>query len=146
MVSDEEKASIRDCQVGAGKASGSESLMTCRKLEADIETGVSMQSRDESGGDQPTGQAVSGIQATRARPAAFVWNGRRRVRKLSADGGREGVSRAVRNREGLSTVVGYVGGPTRSSGETSVMGVERRGRVVRDWFARSTSSRLGGVV
>jgi len=72
------------CQVGVGKASESESLMTCRKLEGDIRTGVSMRSRDELGGDQFTGQAVSGIQATRARPAAFVWNGRRRVRILPA--------------------------------------------------------------
>lgn len=70
--------------MGVGKASESESLMTCRKLEADIETGVSMRSRDELGGDQFTGQAVSGIQATRARPAAFGWNGRRRVRILPA--------------------------------------------------------------
>ena len=36
--------------MGVGKASESESLMTCRKLEGDIETGVSMRSRDESGG------------------------------------------------------------------------------------------------
>src|ERR671916_1451845 len=98
VVNDEEKAPSR-CQVGIGKASESESLMTCRNLEGDIETGVSMRSRDESGGDQLTGQAVSGIQATRARPAAFVWNGRRRIRELPADGGQEGVSRAVRNRE-----------------------------------------------
>src|SRR5215468_4966110 len=120
--------------------------MTCRKLEADIETGVSMRSWDELGGDQFTGQAVSGIEATRARPAAFVWNGRRRVRILPAGGGQEGASRAARSCEGLSTVAGCAGGPTRSSGEASVMGVERRGRVVRDWFARSTSPvGLGGV-
>lgn len=74
--------------MGVGKASESESLMTCRNLEGDIETGVSMRSRDKSGGDQFTGQAVSGIQATRARPAAFVWNGRRRVRILLVTGWR----------------------------------------------------------
>lgn len=126
--------------MGVGKASESESLMTCRKLEGGIETGVSMRSRDESGGDQFTGQAVSGIQATRARPAAFVRNGRRRVGKLPAVVGREGAFRAARNREELSTVADRAGGPTRSSDEAPVMGVERRGRVVRDWFTRSTGS------
>ena len=70
--------------MGIGKASGSDSLMTCRYLATGIETGVSMQSRDESGGNPFTGQMVSGIQATRARFAAFVWNGRRRTRILPA--------------------------------------------------------------
>jgi hypothetical protein len=101
VVNDEEKASIRDCQVGVGKASESESLMTCRKLEDGIETGVSMRSRDESGGNQFTGQAVSGIQATRARPAAFVRNGRRRVRiqpvVLAGERERSGRPEAVRD-------------------------------------------------
>ncbi|KZS64455.1 hypothetical protein A4G26_27925 [Mycobacterium kansasii] len=43
----------------------------------DIETGVSVISRDESGGCPLIGQAVSGMEATRARSAAFAWNGRR---------------------------------------------------------------------
>ena len=68
--------------MGIGKASESDSLMTCRNLATGIETGVSMQSRDESGGNPFIGQVVSGIQATRARSAAFVWNGRRRTRIL----------------------------------------------------------------
>ena len=82
VVNDEEKAPSR-CQVGIGKASVSESLMTCRNLEGDIETGVSMRSRDEPGGCPFIGQAVSGMQATRARSAASVWNRRRHVWKLS---------------------------------------------------------------
>jgi hypothetical protein len=73
VVSDEEKAPVRRRQVGIGKASGSDSLMTCRNLATGIETGVSIRSRDEPGGSPFTGQAVSGIQATRARSAAFVW-------------------------------------------------------------------------
>ena len=89
VVSDEEKAPVRRRQVGIGKASESDSLMTCRNLATGIETGVSMQSRDESGGNPFTGQVVSGIQATRARSAAFVWNGRRRTRILSAGLGGE---------------------------------------------------------
>ena len=34
------------------------------------------------------------------------------------------------NREALSTVAGRTGGPTRSSGEAPVMGVERRSRTI----------------
>lgn len=41
------------------------------------------------------------------------------------------MSQAAGNRKGLSTVAGCAGGPVRSSDETSVMEVERRGRVVR---------------
>lgn len=54
------------------------------KLRDDIKTGVSMRSRDEPGGCPLIGQVVSGIQATRARSAASVWNRRRRIRKLAA--------------------------------------------------------------
>jgi hypothetical protein len=46
-----------------------------------------------------------------------------------------------RNREGLSTVAGCAGGPTRSSGEASVMGVERRGWVIYDLLTWSTGRR-----
>ena len=35
---------------------------------------------EEPGGCPLTGQAVSGMEATRARSAAFVWNRRRRAR------------------------------------------------------------------
>lgn len=50
------------------------------------------------------------------------------------------------DREGVSTVAGCAGGPVRSSGEGAVMGLERRGRVVRD-FVHSTNrmSSPGGV-
>jgi hypothetical protein len=42
VVSDEEKASLRR-QVGIGKASASESLLTCRNLLDGIRTGVNIQ-------------------------------------------------------------------------------------------------------
>jgi hypothetical protein len=42
------------------------------------------------------------------------------------------------NREALSTVAAPAGGPARSSGEASVMDVERRGRIICDLFARAT--------
>ena len=44
-----------------------------------------------------------------------------------------------RPRQGLSTVAGLAGGPVRGSGEGPVTGLERRGRVVRGWFIRSTA-------
>jgi hypothetical protein len=48
--------------------------------------------------------------------------------------------RALRsgNCAALSTVAALAGGPARSSGEASVMGVERRGRLIRGLFARAT--------
>ena len=49
--------------VGIGKTNASEPLRKCREVGNDIETGVSMQSRDESGGCPLIGQAVSGMQA-----------------------------------------------------------------------------------
>jgi len=90
--------------VGIGKASGSDSLMTCRNLATGIETGVSMQSRDESGGKPvywPGGVRHSGdaspvcgfrVEREKAHPDTVRWIG-----------WREGVSQAARNREGLST-------------------------------------------
>jgi len=63
VVSEREKASVRR-QVGIRKASASESLLKCRNRKVDIKTGVSKESRDESGGCPPTGQMVSGMEAT----------------------------------------------------------------------------------
>jgi hypothetical protein len=45
--------------------------------------------------------------------------------------GREGAPQAAETVEGLSTDAGCAGGPARSSDEAPVMGVERRGRVIR---------------
>ena len=49
------------------------------------------------------------------------------------------------NREELSTVAGRAGGPVRSSDEAPVMGVERRGRIARGLFVRSTGRGPGGA-
>jgi hypothetical protein len=46
--------------------------------------------------------------------------------------------------EALSTVAALVGGPALSSGEASVMGVERMGRVICGLFARATGRDLLG--
>ena len=48
------------------------------------------------------------------------------------------------NREVLSTDATHAGGPARSSDEASVIGVERRGRLIDDLFARTTGSSPGG--
>jgi hypothetical protein len=48
------------------------------------------------------------------------------------------------NCEGLSTGAGHRGGPSRSSGEGPVMGLERRGRVVRACLAVNRL-RVGGA-
>jgi hypothetical protein len=71
------------------------------------------------------------MEATRVRSAAFTWNVGRRVLIVPPCGWREGVSRDGCNREGSSTDAGPAGGPARSSAEAPVMGVERRGRVIR---------------
>lgn len=49
------------------------------------------------------------------------------------------------NREEPSTIAGRAGGPVRSSAEAPVIGVERRGRIVRGLFVRSTGLGLGGA-
>lgn len=49
-----------------------------------------------------------------------------------------------RNREVSSTVAACAGGPDRSSGEASVMGVERRVRLNRDLFIRATGNVVSG--
>jgi hypothetical protein len=54
-------------QVCVEKASVSEPLMTCRKLQDESETGAEGVSRDESGSYLFTGQALSGIKVARAR-------------------------------------------------------------------------------
>jgi len=66
VVSTAEKAHVMR-QVGAEKANASEPLLKCRKRSDDIETGVQLLPRDESGGCLLTGQAVSGMKVARAR-------------------------------------------------------------------------------
>ncbi len=60
-------------QVRAGKASGSEPLMTCRKRIDDIKTEGESFLRDQSGRNLSTAQAVSGIKAARAQ--LRLWHG-----------------------------------------------------------------------
>ncbi len=103
-----------------------------------IETGVELLPRDEPGGCLLIGQVVSGVKVARA------WSGlscgtREPVapRPRAASGASSGLRLLVEARtpssgncEGESSDAGHRGGPSRSSDEGPVMGLERRGRVV----------------
>ena len=60
VVSDEERRPVR-CQVGTGKVSVSEPLLTCRKVFVGIEPGAGQSFRDGPGGCPSIGQVVSGM-------------------------------------------------------------------------------------
>src|SRR5690348_1953769 len=66
VVSVEEKAHVMR-QVGIGKASESEPLLTCREVEATSKPGRSAVVRDEPGGCPLIGQVASGMKAARAQ-------------------------------------------------------------------------------
>src|SRR5215208_6360663 len=67
-----------------------------------------------------------------------TWEGvPRHCRPVGWGGERE---RLEAETEGLSTVAWRAGGPARSSGEAPVMGVERRGRLIDELFARATGT------
>lgn len=103
-----------------------------------IETGVELLPRDEPGGCLLTGQVVSGVKVARA------WSGlscgtrepvapRPRAASGASSGRRllvEARTPSSGNCEGESSDAGHRGGPSRSSDEGPVMGLERRGRVV----------------
>ena len=133
-----ETARHRARQVWITKASESEPPMRRRKRIGDIETGVESLPRDESGGCLLIGQVVSGVKVARA------WSGlscgtREPVAPTgwSASGAARSCGRSSQARtpssgncEGESSCAGHRGGPSRISVEGSVIGLERRGRVV----------------
>ena len=112
------------------------------KDKGDVETGDALESRDESGGSLLTAQVVSGVEVARAwlRLLHGTWEpvaptGRSHQWRCSGPRSvAHGRSPSSGNCEGLSTGAGHRGGPSRSSAEGSVMGLERRGRVVRVHF------------
>jgi hypothetical protein len=120
------------------KASESESLMKCRKRMDGIKTGVESLPRDQPGGSLLTGQVVPGTKVARAwsgllcgtrEPVAPI--GRLASGAVVACGWSSGArTPSSGNCEGESSDAGHRGGPDRSSDEGSVMGLERRGRVV----------------
>ena len=95
-----------------------------RKHKDDVKTGVESLSRDQRGGDPLTARAASGIKVAR-------------VRSWLERGTWEPVASMPREKpkwsthEGQSTDAGHRGGWARSSGEGPVMGLERRGPIIR---------------
>jgi hypothetical protein len=150
VVSVEEKAHVMR-QVGIGKASESEPLLTCREVGMTSKPGRPTGVRDEPGGCPPIGQAVSGMKAARARSAASARNLGRQASTLSGwvtarwPGAARGSAPGGGNREALSTVARPAGGPARSSEEAAVIAVERRGRLIRADVAWATGHRPGGL-
>jgi hypothetical protein len=118
----------------------SEPLMTCRNPLDDIKSGAVYLARDEPGGSLFIGQVVSGMKVARA------WVGRLRGRRepvvprdgqLVAFGLRLAGYGRIPNgctREDKSTDAGRRGGPSGSSVEGPVMGLERSGRVIQAWL------------
>lgn len=152
VLSVAETARRRARQVWITKASESEPPLKCRKRIDGIKTGVESLPREESGGSLLTGQAVSGMNGGASVVWALVWNGGtccpapaggewRRYGPAVA-GGSENPKQLIC--EGQSSDAGRRGGPSRSSGEGPVMGLERRGRVVRAGYQINRGD-AGGV-
>jgi hypothetical protein len=135
------------CQVRVGKANESEPPMRRRNNIDDIKTGVPLFPRDEPGRYLFTALAVSGVEVARAR-SRCQW---RNVGTPRSDAASDMLRSLVEesapsstNCEGLSIDAEQAGGPPCSSGEASVMGVERRGRVVQVSFGGQPEF-LGGA-
>jgi hypothetical protein len=119
------------------KANESKPLMTCRKAIGDIKSGLVCRVRDELGGSLLIAQVVSGMKVARAWVRLLHGTGEPvalRSGQPVAFGLRlvvHGRTPSGRNREGLSTVAGHRGGPSGSSVENPVMGLERSGRAIQ---------------
>ena len=119
------------------KANESEPQLRCRKALDDIKTKSASWAWDEPGGCLFIGQAVSGMYAARAwvRLLYGTWepvvprDGRPVVCDLRLAG--YGRIPSGRNREDKSTDAGHGGGPSGSSDEGLVMGLERSGRAIQ---------------
>lgn len=119
------------------KANVSEPQMTCRYLLNDIKSGSALLTRDELGGCLFIAQVVSGINAARAWVRLLCgtwepvvpWEDR-----LVAFGLRlvvPGWAPSGRNRKESYAGAGHRGGPSGSSVEGPVMGLERSGRAIQ---------------
>jgi hypothetical protein len=139
VVSVAEKAGQVARQVWIKKASESEPLMTCRNRQDDIKTGLSAYGPGRAwgrpaycpggvrhGGGASLVWALVRNVGTRRLDTVWLING---VQSLVA-----GESENLKGQipEGQSSDAGHGGGPSRSSEEGPVMGLERRGRVTAD--------------
>ncbi len=119
------------------KANESKPQVTCRNALDDIETRADLLTWEQPGECLLIGQAVSGMNAARARvrllrgtwePVAS-WDDRPVVFDLRP--GVQGRVPSGRNREGQAPDAGHRVGPADSSDEGSVMGLERSGRAIQ---------------
>jgi hypothetical protein len=119
------------------KANESKPSLTCRNVVDDIKSGFACVARDEPGGFLSTAQVVSGMEVARAwvrllygtREPVVPRDGQPVVCDLRLTG--YGRIPSGRNREDKSTDAGHRVGPSDSSGEGPVMGLERSGRAVQ---------------
>jgi hypothetical protein len=110
------------------ETSASEPLMTCRNVREGVKTGEGSLPRDRAWGEPvycPGGARHGG--GVNLIPALV-----RNVGTCRPDA--KGDGQAGSPREPQSTDAGHRGGATCSSKETSVMVVERRGRIVRPYL------------
>lgn len=131
----------------SGGDQGDDRRMRCRDLKDGIRTRLRSRTRD--GVWRVPMYWPGGV---RHRGAVNLICGSCRERwKVGADtfsvwlAGAIGSAPSGRNREGLSTVAVPAGGPSRSSDEALVMGVEPRGRLVHSWFPWPTGRWSGGA-
>jgi hypothetical protein len=111
-------------QVGLKETNVSEPLMTCRKARNDVETNGTWFLRARVGrvpADCPTGVRQGGVTLGRAS----IRNTGTRRSDVKGD------TQAVSHRKGLSTDAEHGGGDVRSREEGPVMGLDRRGVVIR---------------
>jgi hypothetical protein len=131
----------------SGGDQGDDRRLKCRELKDGIRTGLGSRTRD--GVWRVPMYWPGGV---RHRGGVNLICGSRRERwKAGADmvsvwlAGATGSAPSGRNREVLSTVAAPAGGPSRSSRETPVMGVEPRRRLVHGWFLWPTGRWSGGA-
>ena len=131
----------------SGRDRGDDRRLRCRDFKNGIRTGLRSRTRDGvwrvpmywPGGVRHRGGVNSICGFHRER-----W-------KVDADMASGWLAEAIgsppsgRHREGLSTVAASAGGPSRSSCEAPVMGVEPRGRLIRGWFRWPTGLLSGGA-
>jgi len=123
------------CEASGGDQ-GDDCRLKCRETIGDIESGLSSGVRVGvwrvpmywPGGVRHRGGVNLICGSCRERWKADADNA------LAWLAGARGSALCGRNRVGLSTVAAPAGGPSRSSVEAPVMGVERRGRLVHGWF------------
>ena len=116
---------MRSCQVRFRETSVSEPLTRCRKRIGDVETGVLTLSQDKV--QRVPAYCLDGVRHAGGVNLiqAFVRN----VGTCRPDV--KGETQGGSTPKGESTDAGHRDGPTRISVEVSVMGMERRGWVIR---------------